>query len=74
MATTINADDGVISGSAGLKSTADASGDLALQTNGTTQVQIGSDGRIQINGSNAATSTLVGTSNTFPLNNAATAY
>lgn len=36
MAATINADNGVVSGSAGLKSTADTSGVLALQTNGTT--------------------------------------
>lgn len=40
MATTINADDGVVSGSAGLKETADSSGVLALQTNGTTAVSI----------------------------------
>ncbi len=40
MATTINADDGVISGSAGLKTEADASGELALQTNGTTAVTV----------------------------------
>jgi hypothetical protein len=44
MATTINADDGAISGSAGLKSTADASGILALQTNGTTVQTITSNG------------------------------
>lgn len=36
MASSINADNGVISGSSGLKSTADASGVLALQSNGTT--------------------------------------
>jgi hypothetical protein len=36
MAVTINADNGVSSGSAGLKQTADSSGVLALQTNGTT--------------------------------------
>jgi hypothetical protein len=40
----------------------------------TERLRIGSDGRIQINGGSAATSTLVGTSNTFPLNNATTAY
>lgn len=40
MATTINADNGVSSGSAGLKETADSSGVLALQTNGTTAVSI----------------------------------
>lgn len=36
MASTINADNGVVSGSSGLKSTADTSGVLALQSNGTT--------------------------------------
>lgn len=40
MTTTINADNGVVSGSAGLKSTPDSSGILALQTNGTTAVTI----------------------------------
>lgn len=40
MASTINADDGVISGSAGVKTTPDASGELALQTNGTTAVTV----------------------------------
>jgi len=36
MPSTINADNGVVSGSSGLKSTADTSGVLALQSNGTT--------------------------------------
>jgi len=40
MATTINADNGAVSGSAGLKESADSSGVLALQTNGTTAVSI----------------------------------
>ena len=40
MASTINADNGVSSGSAGLKESADSSGVLALQTNGTTAVSI----------------------------------
>ena len=40
MATSINADNGAVSGSAGLKSSADSSGVLALQTNGTTAVSI----------------------------------
>ena len=40
MATTINADNGVSSGSAGLKSSADNSGVLQLQTNGTTAVTV----------------------------------
>jgi hypothetical protein len=40
MAATINADDGAVSGSAGLKYSADSSGVLALQTNGTTAVTV----------------------------------
>jgi hypothetical protein len=40
MATTINADDGAVSGSAGLKYSSDSTGVLALQTNGTTAVSI----------------------------------
>ena len=40
MAATINADNGSVSGSAGLKSSADSSGVLALQTNGTTAVTV----------------------------------
>jgi hypothetical protein len=40
MASTLNSDNGVVSGSAGLKSSADSSGLLALQTNGTTAVTI----------------------------------
>lgn len=40
MATTINADNGVVSGAAGLKSSSDGTGILALQTNGTTAVTV----------------------------------
>ena len=40
MAATINADNGAVSGSAGLKSSADSTGVLALQTNGTTAVSV----------------------------------
>ena len=40
MAASINADNGVVSGSAGLKPSADSTGVLALQTNGTTAVSI----------------------------------
>lgn len=40
MATIINADNGSVSGSAGLKQSSDASGVLALQTNGTTAVTV----------------------------------
>ena len=40
MASTVNSDDGVVSGIAGLKTSADNSGVLALQTNGTTAVTV----------------------------------
>ena len=40
MANTINADNGVSSGSAGLKSSSDGTGILALQTNGTTAITV----------------------------------
>jgi hypothetical protein len=40
MANIINGDNGVVSGSAGLKESADSSGVLALQTNGTTAVTV----------------------------------
>jgi hypothetical protein len=40
MASILNADNGVVSGSSGLKSSADATGILALQTNGTTAVTV----------------------------------
>jgi hypothetical protein len=46
MASILNADDGVVSGSAGLKSTADSSGVLALQTNGTTAVTVTAAGSV----------------------------
>jgi hypothetical protein len=62
MANTINGDDGVISGSAGLKSAADATGILALQTNGTTRFQIGAAGQLGIGGATYGTSGQVLTS------------
>lgn len=40
MASTINADNGVISGSAGVKTTADSTGVLNIQTNGTTALSV----------------------------------
>lgn len=43
MAATINSDNGVVSGSSGLKSTADTSGVLALQSNGNTALTINTD-------------------------------
>ena len=49
MASTINADNGVSSGSAGLKESADSSGVLALQTNGTTAVSIDTSQNLSFN-------------------------
>jgi len=53
MAQTINADDGVISGSTGLKFTADTTGILALQNNGTTRVTVDASGNVGIGGVNS---------------------
>jgi len=58
MTTTINADDGVISGSAGLKSTPDSSGELALQTNGVTALTVDASQNVEVNGTVTATSFL----------------
>ena len=68
MASTINADNGVVSGSAGVKTTADTSGVLALQSNGTTGITLntslavgvgsspsyGSSGEVLISGGSSA--------------------
>lgn len=60
MASSLNADNGVVSGSAGLKSTADASGVLELQSSGTTAITIGTDlsatfaGKVNIPGTSSA--------------------
>jgi hypothetical protein len=48
MASNINADNGVVSGSAGLKTSADNSGVLALQTNGTTAVTVNASQNVGI--------------------------
>ena len=48
MAQTINADNGVISGSTGLKFTADTTGIMALQTNGTTRVTVDASGIVHV--------------------------
>jgi hypothetical protein len=52
MASTLNSDNGVVSGSAGLKSTADSSGVLALQTNGTTAVTVDTSQNVGIGTAN----------------------
>ena len=66
MAVTINADNGVSSGSAGLKQTADSTGVLALQTNGTTAVTIDTSQNVGI-----GTTTM---SNKLTVNGNATLY
>jgi len=50
MTTTINADNGVSSGSAGLKYSSDSSGVLALQTNGTTAVTVDTSQNVSLAG------------------------
>ena len=55
MATNINADDGVVSGVAGLKTSADNSGVLVLQTNGTNAVTVGTNQNVVFNSTGAVT-------------------
>lgn len=55
MANTINADNGVSSGAAGLKSSSDGTGILAFQTNGTTALTIDASQNILIGGASAQT-------------------
>jgi hypothetical protein len=56
MANIINGDNGVVSGSAGLKSSADSTGVLALQTNGTTAVSISTGQVVTLTNALAVTS------------------
>ena len=55
MATTINADNGTVSGSAGLKYSSDSTGVLALQTNGTTAVTVDASQNVGIGTASPAT-------------------
>jgi hypothetical protein len=57
MPSTINADNGVVSGSSGVKTTADTSGVLALQSNGTTGLSLNTTLAIGV-GSGNSTGTL----------------
>ena len=59
MASTINADNGVSSGSAGLKESADSSGVLAFQTNGTTAVSIDTSQNVGIGTSSPAATAIL---------------
>ena len=67
MATTINADNGVSSGSAGLKQTADNSGSLVLQTNGTTALTLDTSQNTTLAGSATAKS-FIPSNSTVPTN------
>jgi hypothetical protein len=53
MASTINADNGVVSGSSGVKTTADTSGVLALQSNGTTGLTLNTSLALGVGSGNA---------------------
>ncbi len=55
MASNINADNGVVSGSAGLKTSADSTGVLALQTNGTTAITVDTSQNATFNSTGAMT-------------------
>ena len=64
MAAAINADDGVVSGSAGLKSSADATGVLVLQTNGTTALTVDTSQRTSFVAGTAALPAITTTGDT----------
>ena len=60
MASLINADNGVVSGSSGVKTTADTSGVLALQSNGTTGLTLGTDLSVTVVGAGSIQGLTVG--------------
>ena len=74
MASILNADDGVVSGSAGLKSTADSSGVLALQTNGTTAVTVTAAGSVGIGTTTPADALNISTGKKFRATHSASVY
>ena len=57
MPSTINADNGVVSGSSGVKTTADTSGVLALQSNGTTGLSLNTTLAIGVGSGNSTGTT-----------------
>jgi len=61
MPATINSDDGVVSGSAGLKTTGANDGILALQNNGTTNVTVTTSGSVGVGTTNPNANVLNGT-------------
>jgi hypothetical protein len=64
MAVTINADNGAVSGSAGLKQAADSTGILALQTNGTTAISVDASQVVTLTNALAVASGGTGTTST----------
>jgi hypothetical protein len=60
MASTINSDNGVVSGSVGLKYASDNSGVLALQTNGNTAITITSTGNVGVGNTSPTSKLTVG--------------
>jgi len=74
MASILNADDGVVSGSAGLKSTADSSGVLALQTNGATAVTVTAAGSVGIGTTTPADGLNISTGKKFRATHSASVY
>jgi len=60
MASIINSDDGVISGTAGLKSTGANDGALNIQTNGTNAITVSSSQAVAINGNNISADNSLG--------------
>jgi len=60
LASLINADNGVVSGSSGVKTTADTSGVLALQSNGTTGLTLGTDLSVTVVGAGSIQGLTVG--------------
>ena len=67
MPSLINSDNGSVSGSAGLKSTADSSGVLALQTNGTTAVTIDTSQNVGVGTASPSARLTVSDTNAIPL-------
>jgi hypothetical protein len=68
MAVTINADNGAVSGSAGLKQAADSTGILALQTNGTTAISVDASQVVTLTNALAVASGGTGTTSTTFVN------
>ena len=66
MANTINADNGVVSGFAGVRTTADGTGNLALQSNGNTVLTLNTANAATFAGTVTATGGFINGANTAP--------